>query len=111
MATRDIYETGFDEDVQTDSSGNQCPECDGHVSRKGKENVCEDCGLVIEEQRLNHGSEWRAHDEDEHERTGVTTFLKYLEREICFEVYLSRSSGRACRTTRGRHRWRGATNQ
>jgi len=25
MATRDIYETGFDEDVQTNSSTNPCP--------------------------------------------------------------------------------------
>ncbi|MUW13438.1 hypothetical protein GJ633_01305, partial [Halorubrum sp. CBA1125] len=31
MATRDIYETGFDEDVRTESSANQCPECDGRV--------------------------------------------------------------------------------
>jgi len=32
MATRDIYETGFDEDVQTNSSTNPCPECDGRVT-------------------------------------------------------------------------------
>ena len=31
MATRDIYETSFDEDVQTESNANQCPECDGRV--------------------------------------------------------------------------------
>jgi transcription initiation factor TFIIB len=29
MATRDIYETTFDEDIQTDTESNQCPECDG----------------------------------------------------------------------------------
>ena len=32
MATRDIYESGFDEDVRTESSANQCPECDGRVN-------------------------------------------------------------------------------
>ena len=32
MATRDIYEATFDEDVQTDSSANQCPEFDGRVT-------------------------------------------------------------------------------
>jgi transcription initiation factor TFIIB len=71
MATRDVYETGFDEDVQTDLSTNQCPECDGHVSTKVKETICEDCGLVIEEQRLDHGPEWQAYDEDGRERTGA----------------------------------------
>jgi len=71
MATRDIYATGFDEDVQTESSANQCPECDGQVTTNVKETVCEDCGLVIEEQRLDHGPEWRAYDADERERTGA----------------------------------------
>jgi transcription initiation factor TFIIB len=71
MATRDIYETGFDEDVLTDSSANQCPECDGHVTTNVKETVCKDCGLVIEKQRLDHGPEWRAYNEDERERTGA----------------------------------------
>jgi transcription initiation factor TFIIB len=71
MATRDIYETGFDEDVQTNSSTNQCPECDGHVTTNIKETVCEDCGLVIQEQRLDHGPVWRGYDEDERERTGA----------------------------------------
>jgi transcription initiation factor TFIIB len=42
MATRDIYEIGFDEDVKTDSSTNQCPECDGQVTTNVKETVCED---------------------------------------------------------------------
>jgi len=32
MATRDIYETSFDEDVQTESNVNQCPECSGRVT-------------------------------------------------------------------------------
>ena len=49
MATRDIYETGFDEDIQTESSANRCPECDGHVTTNLKETVCEDCWLVIDE--------------------------------------------------------------
>jgi hypothetical protein len=71
IAIRDIYETGFDEDVRTESSTNQCPECNGHVTTNTKKTVCEDCGLVIEEERLDHGSEWRAGDEDERERTGL----------------------------------------
>ena len=54
MATRDIYETSFDEDVRTESSANQCPECDGRVTTNAVETVCEDCGLVVDEQRIDH---------------------------------------------------------
>ena len=57
MAIRDIYETTFDEDVQIDSSANQCPECDGRVTTNAVETVCEECGLVIDEQRIDHGPE------------------------------------------------------
>jgi len=49
MATRDIYETGFDEDIQTNSSTNPCPECDGRVTTNAVETICEDCGLIIDE--------------------------------------------------------------
>jgi len=55
MATRDIYETGFDEDIQTNSSTNPCPECDGRVTTNAVETICEDCGLIIDEQRIDHG--------------------------------------------------------
>jgi hypothetical protein len=71
IATRDIYETAFDEDIQTDTESNQCPECNGRVTTNTVETVCEDCGLVIEEQRLDHGPKWRGFDEDDRDRTGV----------------------------------------
>jgi len=71
MATRNIYETTFDEDVQTETESNQCPECDGRVTTNAVETICEDCGLVIDEQRIDHGPEWRPYDDDERERTGA----------------------------------------
>lgn len=86
MAIRDIYETGFDEDVQTDSSTNRCPECDGHVTTNVKETVCEDCGLVIQEQRLDHGPEWRADDADERERTGAPLTAARHDRGLLTEI-------------------------
>jgi len=86
MATRDIYETGFDEDVQTGSSGNQCPECNGHVTTNVKETVCEDCGLVIQEQRLDHGPEWGAYDEDERELTGAPLTAARHDRGLSTEI-------------------------
>jgi len=86
MATRDIYETGFDEDVQTDSSANQCPECDGRVTTNAVETVCEDCGLVVDEQRIDHGPEWRAYDDDERERTGAPLTATRHDRGLSTEI-------------------------
>ncbi|SFL31789.1 transcription initiation factor TFIIB [Halogranum rubrum] len=73
MATRDIYETAFDEDVQCESSSNNCPECSGHVATNAVETVCEDCGLVIADQEIDHGPEWRSFEDDDsnRERTGA----------------------------------------
>ncbi len=86
MATRDIYESGFDEDVQTESSANQCPECDGRVTTNAVETVCEDCGLVIDEQRIDHGSEWRASDDEERERTGAPLTAARHDRGLSTEI-------------------------
>ena len=76
----------FDEDVQTELSANQCPECDGHVTTNVKETVCEDCGLVIKKQRLDHGPEWRAYDEDEQERTGAPLTAARHDRGLSTEI-------------------------
>lgn len=35
----EIEEACFDEDIQTDTRANQCPECNGHVTTKVKETV------------------------------------------------------------------------
>jgi transcription initiation factor TFIIB len=86
MATRDIYESGFDEDVQTDSNTNQCPECDGRVTTNSLETVCEDCGLVIDEQRIDHGPEWRAYDDEECERTGAPLTAARHDRGLSTEI-------------------------
>ncbi|MFC7216000.1 transcription initiation factor IIB family protein [Saliphagus sp. GCM10025334] len=86
MATRDIYETGFDEDVQTNSSTNLCPECDGRVTTNSVETICEDCGLVIDEQRIDHGPEWRTHDQDQRKRTGAPLTAARHDRGLSTEI-------------------------
>jgi transcription initiation factor TFIIB len=55
-----------------------CPECSGSlVSDAGQgETVCEDCGLVVDEDNIDHGPEWRAFDsreKDEKSRVGAPT--------------------------------------
>ena len=70
MATRPIYENGFDEDVSNDGT-TPCPKCKGQVRTNSVETICEDCGLIIDEQRIDRGPEWRTHDQDQRNRTGA----------------------------------------
>ncbi|MFB6070541.1 MAG: transcription initiation factor IIB family protein [Halanaeroarchaeum sp.] len=44
-----------------------CPECDGTLSwdEARGETVCEDCGLVIDEEQIDPGPEWRAYNASE----------------------------------------------
>lgn len=42
-----------------------CPECDGQVRHDGTESVCERCGLVLGEDPIDHGPEWRSFHDDE----------------------------------------------
>ncbi|WP_227378839.1 transcription initiation factor IIB [Haladaptatus halobius] len=45
-----------------------CPECDAKTlltSADGNEIVCEDCGLIIEEEPVDRGPEWRAFNHQE----------------------------------------------
>lgn len=86
MATRDIYETTFDEDVRTETESNQCPECNGRVTTNVVETICEDCGLVVDEQRIDHGPEWHPFDEDERKRTGAPLTTARHDRGLSTEI-------------------------
>ncbi|SDY96145.1 transcription initiation factor IIB [Halopenitus persicus] len=70
MATRDISETGSYVGEQTTQQTEKCPECRGRVRSTSGERACRDCGLVLEESRIDHGPEWRYCDRDEAKRTG-----------------------------------------
>ena len=56
----------------------RCPECDGQLATDTEhgETVCVDCGLVVEEDEIDHGPEWRAFDsgeKDQKSRVGAPT--------------------------------------
>lgn len=38
----------------------RCPECQGDVRPNGVESVCQDCGLVVDLDLVDHGPEWHA---------------------------------------------------
>ncbi|MFC6785348.1 transcription initiation factor IIB family protein [Halobaculum halobium] len=73
--------TTVDEDEATsESEGEQleCPECGGKLTNDSErgETVCRDCGLVVEEDEIDHGPEWRAFDskeKDQKSRVGAPT--------------------------------------
>ncbi|MCQ4334021.1 transcription initiation factor IIB [Natronomonas sp. F2-12] len=55
-----------------------CPECGGKLAADTEhgETVCRDCGLVVEEDEIDRGPEWRAFDsaeKDEKSRVGAPT--------------------------------------
>ena len=56
----------------------QCPECSGSLATDTEhgETVCQDCGLVVDEDSIDRGPEWRAFDsreKDEKSRVGAPT--------------------------------------
>nr|WP_201289644.1 TFIIB-type zinc ribbon-containing protein [Halobaculum saliterrae] len=60
------------------ANDNTCPECQGHITQNGDngEATCESCGLVFEDNSIDHGPEWRAFTSDERDeksRVGAPT--------------------------------------
>jgi transcription initiation factor TFIIB len=97
-----------DEQGDIDEILTKCPECGGtHIIQdyERAELVCEMCGLVLEDNKLDRGAEWRAYDSEDmkkKERTGAPmTFTRHdkgLSTEISWDDHdingrvLSRSS-------------------
>ncbi|MWG33784.1 transcription initiation factor IIB [Halomarina oriensis] len=103
MSTRDIYQTGFDEHREaTNQYTKSCPECDGVVRTTSQETVCEDCGLILDEQHIDRGPEWRPFDSAERERTGAPLTERRHDRGLSTEIGWKRD-GRG-KTLSGRKR-------
>ena len=56
-----------DTERESDEEAITCPECDSAeiVTDADQELVCEDCGLVLDEQTIDRGPEWRAFNHSE----------------------------------------------
>ena len=46
-------------DRPPDRTTNKCPECGGTVIQDEISRICNECGLVVEEDAIDHGPEWR----------------------------------------------------
>jgi transcription initiation factor TFIIB len=77
----EVTETESPQDVESRERGEHvsaCPECGGSLAADEKrgERVCKECGLVVDEDEIDHGPEWRAFDSrerDEKSRVGAPT--------------------------------------
>ena len=77
-----------------------CPECDGKLRPDGGETVCAACGLIVSEDHLDRGPEWRTFEEAERERTGAPLTRARHDRGLSTEI------GRGSRGLSGRRRRR-----
>jgi len=64
------------EEKESEKDTKECPECSGDVIHDSSigEVACEDCGLVLDDQKIDHGPDWRAYNQQERnekERTGA----------------------------------------
>ncbi|MBX0298307.1 transcription initiation factor IIB [Haloarcula nitratireducens] len=87
MHTRDIYESGFDEESGRTLTG-ACPECDGSLETDGGETSCVACGLIVDCYYVDHAAEPRSFPEDETstERTGAPLTTTRHDRGLSTEI-------------------------
>ncbi len=77
--TKETTESTTEEETESESeSVSTCPECGGRLITDSEhgETVCEECGLVVEEDSIDRGPEWRAFDaqeKDQKSRVGAPT--------------------------------------
>jgi len=102
MATKDTYETNFGEDVSNKNTS--CPECDGHVRTKTGEVVCKDCGLVIADQQVDHGPEWRSFEDEDSTRKRVGAPLTPARHDLGLSTEIGRRTDARGNQISGRKR-------
>ncbi|PSP83924.1 transcription initiation factor IIB [Halobacteriales archaeon QS_1_68_17] len=72
------------------STRQDCPECEGRLERTDQETICARCGLVVAEDRLDRGPEWRTFGDDADdrnpERTGAPLTRSRHDRGLTTEI-------------------------
>lgn len=74
--------------VMSTTTRQACPECDGSLRRRGTETICAECGLVVSEDELDRGPEWRsfADEETNPERCGAPLTRSRHDRGLSTEI-------------------------
>jgi len=119
MASREIYDTGFDESSGRTIAADTCPECSGRLETESGEIACRDCGIVVESCRLDRrGPRLFADDDTSKARTGAPLTEARHDRGLSTEIgYKTDGNGNTLsskkqrqlsrlRREHGRARWR-----
>lgn len=78
------YQKSPMEDADTEPD---CPECDGRLRTAETETRCERCGLVVNEDAIDRGPEWRSFDdESDRRRTGAPLTRSRHDRGLSTEI-------------------------
>lgn len=67
----------------------ECPECSSVVREQGGERICSSCGLVVEEDMIDPGPEWRAFDSRERNqksRVGAPTTVTMHDKGLTTSI-------------------------
>ena len=69
------------------SQASTCPECNGRLNASATETVCANCGLVVAEDNLDRGPEWRSFDDGTNrERTGAPLTRSRHDRGLSTQI-------------------------
>lgn len=73
MSVQGVYERSFDEDDGQTINKDACPDCEGLLRTVGGETTCEECGLIVNEYRIDHAATATDFPDDDKnsERTGA----------------------------------------
>ncbi|WP_147376676.1 transcription initiation factor IIB, partial [Halopiger aswanensis] len=64
-----------------------CPECSGTLITANRETHCRECGLIVDENQIDHGPGWFASDEDSSQRrTGAPLTAGRHDRGLSTEI-------------------------
>ena len=69
-----------------------CPECDGALKQDGCETVCAHCGLVVGEDSLDRGPDWRSFEDDDGEKARVGAPLTRSRHDRGLSTEIGRST-------------------
>ncbi|RXK47031.1 transcription initiation factor IIB [Halorientalis pallida] len=94
MTSREIYECGFDEDDGKTIAATECPDCAGSLETDGGETACADCGLILDEYRLDHAARpfSRPSNEQNRKRTGPRLTQARHDRGLSSEIGFKRDA-------------------
>jgi transcription initiation factor TFIIB len=70
------------------TTAHACPECEGALETEGVETICNQCGLVVAEDALDRGPEWRSFDDEDtnRARTGAPLTRSRHDRGLSTEI-------------------------